>query len=101
MGPGSSEMMPASLSRTGKAYVYAVATAGGGVVIYSLLQLGLSPPHPYWLLLAALTLSPVPSRFAFPRFGRPSRLPKRSSLRWCCSSARPQPPWPWPWMARS
>ena len=49
-------MAATSLSVAGKAYVWAVVAGGSGVVIHALLQLGLSPPHHYWLLLAALTL---------------------------------------------
>ena len=37
-----------SLSRAGRGYVWAVVAAGGGIVIYSLIQLGLRPPRYHW-----------------------------------------------------
>ena len=59
-------MATISLSRAGKAYVRAVVAAGGGVIIYALLQIGLRPPHHYWLLLAALTLFAGPFAIRVP-----------------------------------
>ena len=44
------------LSRAGKAYVWAVVATGTGLIGYSVVQLTVSPPPYYWLLLVALTL---------------------------------------------
>ncbi len=54
------------LSRAGKAYVWAVAAAGSVAVVYALVQLALSPPHGYWLLVAALMLFAGPFAIRIP-----------------------------------
>src|SRR5687768_9236626 len=40
----------------GSIFIGTVIALGGTVILYSLLQLYVFPPHPTWLLLAALTL---------------------------------------------
>ena len=54
------------LSRAGKAYVWAVVAAGGGLIGYSVVQLTVGPPPHYWLLLAALTLFSGPFSIRVP-----------------------------------
>src|SRR3989304_3148571 len=41
---------------TAKVFIGTVIAFGGAVILYSLFQLYVLPPHPTWLLLAALTL---------------------------------------------
>src|SRR5688572_22699686 len=48
--------MPSLSQMKGTLFIGAVIALGGSVILHSLYQLYLFPPHPTWLLLAALTL---------------------------------------------
>jgi PAS domain S-box-containing protein len=55
-----------SLARGGRTYVGGVVAAGAAVIAFSVVQLVAVPPHPYWLILALLTVMTGPLSIRVP-----------------------------------
>ena len=59
-------MTKLSLSPLGRAYVMAVVCIGGGLVLSSMVQLGLEATTPYWAIVAALAVFGAPLSLRLP-----------------------------------